>query len=111
MRRHSCKAPRPVGIVQFLFFVLQLVQPIIDATLREQFLMRTLFAETALVKNEDAVGVLDGAEAMGNYESGATREQTVQRFTNKQFGFGIHAGSRFIQNQETRIVRKRSTRN
>src|SRR5262252_8283782 len=45
--------------MQFLFFVLQLVEPVVNAALRQQFLMRALFAQAAFVEDQDAVGVLN----------------------------------------------------
>src|SRR5712672_4582214 len=58
---------RGVGIVwkmQLLLFVLELVEAVVDAALGKQLLMRALFAEAALVEDENAVGMLNGAEPM-----------------------------------------------
>ena len=96
-----------IAVVQFLLFVLQLVQPVINAALRQQFLVRALFAQAAFVEHQDAVGVLNGAEAVRDDQRGAAGEQAVQRFANQQFRFCVHAGRGFVQNQEARIVRQR----
>jgi hypothetical protein len=53
--------------MQFLFFVLQLVQTVVNAALREKLLMSALFAQAALVEYQDSVGILNGAEAMRNH--------------------------------------------
>lgn len=95
-----------VAAVQFLLFVLQLVEPEIDATLREQFLVRALFTQTALVKDQNTIRVLDRAQAVGDHESGATRQQPSQSFANLQFRFRIDARCGFIEDQELRIVRE-----
>ena len=84
--------------VDFLFFVLQLVKPVVNSALGEKFLVRALFAQFALVENQNAVGMLNRAQPMRDHERGAAREQPVERFANQQLGFRIHAGGRFIQN-------------
>jgi hypothetical protein len=63
--------------MQFLFLVLQLVQAIVDSALREKLLVSALFAQPAFVEDQNTIGVLDGAEAMRNYQSGATGQQLV----------------------------------
>jgi hypothetical protein len=40
---------------------LELVEPVVDATLRQEFLVRALFAQPPLVKNKNAVGMLNRA--------------------------------------------------
>src|ERR1700682_2141864 len=96
--------------MQLLFFVLQLIEPIVDPALGEQFLMRALLAQPALVKYEDAIRMLNSAETMRDHERGSTREQTVQRFANEELCFGVHARSGFIENQEARIMRQRASK-
>jgi hypothetical protein len=90
--------------VQFLFFVLQLVEAVVDTALREKFLVGSLFAEAAFVEDENAVGVLNGAETVGDDECGAAAQQAIKGFANLEFGFGVHAGGGFVKNQEARIV-------
>ena len=68
--RRRLPAPGPVGVVQFLLFVLQLVQTVINSTLRKQFLVSTLFAQPAFVKYQDPVGVLNRAQAMRDDQRG-----------------------------------------
>ncbi len=82
--------------MQLLLFVLELIEAVVDATLGEEFLVRALFAEAAFVEDEDAVGVLNSAEAMGDDQRGAAAEQAVQGIADLQLGFGIHAGGGFI---------------
>ena len=92
--------------MQLLLFVLELVEPVVNAALREKLLVSALLAEPAFVKHQDAVGVLNGAQPVGNHKRGPSGEQAVQRFADLQFCFGIHAGSGFVQNKEARIVRQ-----
>ena len=70
--------------------------------------MRTLLAEAAFVEDKDAVRVLNGAQAVRDHHGRAAFEQAVERFSNHQFGFGVHARSGFIENQEFWIVRQRA---
>ena len=93
-----------VGEVEFLLFVLELVEAVVDAALGEEFLMGALFAEAAFVEDEDAVGVLNGAEAMRDDERGAAAEKAVERLADQEFGFGVHAGRGFVEDEEARIV-------
>ena len=104
----GCGSRVSAGKMQFLLLVLQLVQAVVNAALREKFLMSALFAQAAFVEHQNAVGVLNGAQAMRDHQRGAAGQQTVQRFANQQFRFGIHAGGSFVKNQEARIVRKGS---
>src|SRR5580704_8002226 len=94
------------GEMEFLLFVLELVEAVVDAALGEQLLMGALFAEAAFVEDEDAVGVLDGAESMRDDERGAAAEEAAERFANLKFGFGVHARSGFVEDKEARIVRE-----
>src|SRR5262245_20252650 len=50
------------GKRQVLLLVLELIEAVVDAALEEKLLVRALLAQAPLVKDEDAIGVLDGAE-------------------------------------------------
>src|SRR5712672_1482849 len=106
-KRCAGVAARGVGIVwemQLLLFVLELVEAVVDAALGEEFLVRALFAEAALVKDEDAVSVLNGAETMRDDQRGAAAEQAAESIMDLEFGLGVHAGSSFVKDEEARIV-------
>src|ERR1700758_5130658 len=94
--------------MQFLFFVLQLIQTIVNAAMREKLLMSALFTQAALMEHQNAIRILNGAETMRNHQRGAASQQLVQGFANQQFGLGGHARGGLVENQETRIVRQRS---
>ena len=57
------------------------------------------------MEDEDAVGMLDGAQPVSDDDRGAAFDQAVERFANHHFGLGVDAGSGFVENQELRIVR------
>src|SRR5260370_35296726 len=66
--------------------------------------MRALLAETALVEDEDAVSMLNGAEAVRDDERGAAAEKAVEGIADLQFGFGVHARGGFVEDEEAGIV-------
>src|SRR5260370_18759820 len=90
--------------VQFLLVVLQLIKAIVDSALSEKLLMRALLAQAAFVEYEDAVRVLNGAEAVRDDQRRAPGEQAIQSFANEELGLGVHPRSGFVQNKEARIV-------
>src|SRR5271170_7359354 len=93
---------------EFLLFVLELVEAVVDAALREEFLMGALFAKAAFVEDEDARSVLNGAQAMRDDEGGAAGEEAVERFANLQLGFCVDARGGFVEDEEARIVSERA---
>src|SRR5215471_11559177 len=95
---------------KLLFFVLQLVQPVVDSALRKKFLMRALFAELSFVEDKDAIRMLNRAKAMRNHQRRSACKQTVKSLADLKLGLCVHTRSGFIQNQESRIMRKRSSK-
>ena len=84
-QRRTRLGTRGAGIFRegkLLLFVLELVEAVIDATLGEEFLVRALLAKAAFVEDENAVGVLNGAETMRDDEGGASAEQAVEGIAN-----------------------------
>ena len=104
--RKSGSAARRQRRRKFLLLVLQLVEAVVNAAKGEQFLMRALFAQAPFVEDENAIRVLDGAEAVRDHDGGAAFEQTVERFADHHFRLGVDARSGFVENQEFRIVRQ-----
>src|SRR5260370_14964557 len=66
--------------------------------------MRALLAKTALVEDEDAVSMLNGAEAVRDDECGAAAEKAVEGIADLQLGFCVHARGRFVEDEEGGIV-------
>src|SRR5580704_678384 len=97
-------AVRWKSLAEFLFFILQLIQTIVNSALRQEFLMSALLAQAAFVEDENAVGVLHSAQAVRNDQGRSAGEEAFHGIANEKFGLGVHAGSRFIQDQETRVV-------
>ena len=66
--------------------------------------MRAHFAELAFVHDDDLVGALHGREPVGDDQRGASLDHAAERIAHAEFGFGIHARSSFIENQNLRFV-------
>src|SRR5438270_12978488 len=61
------------------------------------------------MKDEYSVGMLDRTEPVRDHHGRTTFEQAVQRLADHNFGLGVDARGRFIQDEEPGIVRE-STR-
>jgi hypothetical protein len=62
---------------KFLLLVLELIEAVVNTTLGKEFLMRALFAESSFVEDEDARGVLNGAQAVRDDQGSASRKKAV----------------------------------
>ncbi len=58
------------------------------------------------MEDEDAVGVLNGAEAVGDDDGGAAGEQAIEGFANHHLGARVDAGGGLVEDQELGIVRQ-----
>src|SRR5579864_4760771 len=87
------------GDGDFLVFVLQLVELVVNAALGEQLLVRAHLAYAALVHDDNLVGALHRREAMRDDQGGAALDHAAERFAHAEFGFGVDARSRFVKNQ------------
>ena len=90
----------------FLVFVLQLVKLPVDSAFGQQFLVRSHFAQLALVHDDDLVGALNRGETMGDDDGGAAFDHSLQGIANAEFGFGIDTGSGFIEDQDCGVMRQ-----
>ena len=87
------------GQRELLLLILKLIEPVVDAAQSQKLLMRALFAQAPFVEDEDAVGVLNGAQAVGDHHGRAAGQQPVERFADQQLGLGIDAGGGFVEDQ------------
>ncbi len=67
------------------------VQARIDAVARQQLLVRADLHDGALIQHDDAVGVLDGREAVRNDDGGSTSHQGFQACLHLPFRFRIQS--------------------
>src|ERR1700722_14623605 len=65
--------------------------------------MIAAFDDAAGFDDQNLVGATHGGEAVGDDEGGAAAHQVAQTFLDERFGFGVQAGSGFIENQDARI--------
>ncbi len=75
----------------------------VKASLLQQFLVRALFDDLAVVDHHHVVGVADGAQAVGDDEAGASCHQAQQRFLDARLGARVHAAGGFVQDQNGRV--------
>src|SRR5262249_29694253 len=87
---------------------LKLIQLVINAALRKQLLMRTDFAHTALVHDDDLIALLNRRKAMCNDDRCTPFHESIDRLSDPDFRLSINAGRRFVQNKNSRIVGKPS---
>lgn len=66
----------------------------------QQLLMSTFLNDVALVEDEDAVGVFDGGEAVGDDDGGAVLHEELEAGLDMGFGEGVDAGGGFIEDEE-----------
>src|ERR1700733_5005159 len=56
------------------------------------------FDDAAGFDDQNLVGAAHGGEAVGDDEGGAAAHEVAQTFLDERFGFGVQAGSGFIEN-------------
>ena len=61
----------------------------VEAAFGDKFVVLADFHDAAFVHYDDAIGVDDGREAVGNDECSAISDKAIHCFLNKGFGFGI----------------------
>ena len=74
-----------------LILVLQLIELVVDAALREQLLVRAHLADLPLMHNDDLVGALNGREAMRDDQRRSSFNHAVERVAHAKFSFGVDA--------------------
>ena len=70
--------------------------------------MRALVDQAALVEHEDAVGVANGSEAMGDDEGRSPLHQPLEGDMHQPFAFGVEGARRFVEQQDGRILEQRA---
>jgi len=57
----------------------------------------------ALLNHQNLIGLGDGAEPMGDYETGAIAQESIDRGLHQCLSAGVNAACRLIQNENARI--------
>ena len=70
--------------------------------------MCTAFFDDAVIQDKDLVGVFDGREAVGDDEGGTADHEFVERILHDLFALRIERGSRFVEDEDLRILQDRS---
>src|SRR5690606_37741791 len=97
-------AARLLTLEQGLLAVLHRMQPAVDAIVLDQLGVATLFGDAILSDYDNAVGILDGRQAVRDDERRAPLRQFQQRLLNRRFGLGIQRGRRFVENQDGGVL-------
>ena len=107
----TCPGRRPVSGTGrpgtfFLFAVLQLVKFAVDAVFFDQFSVGALLDKFALVENENLVDMLDGAQAVSDYQARAILDQLLEPFLDEHFRFGVDIARGFVKDENRRVMRQ-----
>ena len=73
------------------------VQILVESFMVHQFSMSAGFHEAPLVEDEDAIGSLDGRQAVGDHKSRSAFHELFQRLLDKSFRFTVEGRGGFIQ--------------
>ena len=65
-----------------------------------------LFDEFSVVKHADAVGLLDGGEAVGNDKAGAVGAKVFKRFLDESLGVVVERGGGLVEQQQRGIFQQ-----
>ena len=70
--------------------------------------MGPILNDPPTIDNQDAVGVHDCLDPVGDYKSRPVLHQPAKRSSNFRLGFCVNGGGRIIQNQDPRILQERA---
>ena len=66
--------------------------------------MRAALRDATVVNHQNAVRILDGVQAMGDYEQGFARAQLVYRLLDGALVVGIDAGGGLVEDDDGRVL-------
>jgi len=69
----------------------------------DQFPMRPLLDDPAVVDHQELVGIADGAQAMGDHEAGPARHEAEQSLVDAGFGACIDAAGGLVEDKDRRV--------
>ena len=75
----------------------------IGAVALDQFVVAAAFHDPAVVENEDAVGMADGGETVGDDQAGAAVHEPFERFVDEALALGIEGGGGLVEQENARI--------
>jgi hypothetical protein len=77
---------------------------VVFALLAHKFFVGAGFHDLALVDDRKAFRVLEGGEPVGDGDGRAAGLQLVEGALDFTFGFGVHGGGGFVQNQDLGVL-------
>src|SRR5205809_7612972 len=79
---------------------LTVIQVSIEAILRKQFLVGSLFDDAAVVHNKDQICIPDRGESVGNDKACSSLHQLGHGSLDLHLGSSIDTAGRFVENQD-----------
>ena len=76
----------------------------VDAVLGEELGVGAALGDAAAVEDEDLVRLEDGAEAVGDDDAGAVREDALEGLLDEAFGFAVETAGGFIEDEDARVA-------
>ena len=86
---------------------MQLVEPLIDAAVVDQFLVRSNLRDAAPIHHHDFVRPPDSGEPVRDHDHGAIAHQRLERLLHQNLRFRIQMRRGFVQNQDGRVLEQR----
>lgn len=96
----------PSGVCRLWLVELQLIEIVITATVRDQFVMAAAFDNFAMLDDENTVGGKNRLQAVRDHQRSAGNPQGVDRALDHELGFGVERCGRLIQKKDRRILEK-----
>ena len=102
--RELSSVQRRLGIfINLAGIKLQFCQAGIDAAFFNQRFMGADFSDGTFIHHHDAVGFLNGCQAVGDNDGGAPHHQFIERLLDKFFALRIKGAGRLIKQQYRRV--------
>ena len=74
----------------------------------DEFAVRTLFNNLAMIDHEDAVGLAHGGQAVGDDEHGSALADAREVFLDDALGFVIEGAGGLVEDQDARVGNERA---
>ena len=84
--------------------VVQVLEARIEAIERDDLAAGAALDDAALVEDEDAVGVPDGGEMVGDDKGGSALEEVAEGFKDQALGFFVEAGTGLVEDHDAGIA-------
>src|SRR3989441_717231 len=95
--RRSARSDLDRGLMRA---VLELVEPVVHAALREEVAVRAYLDDSTFVEHDDAVDVLDRREAVGDDDRRPPEHQLGERILDEMLGLRIDRARRLIEDEQ-----------